>query len=301
MFRVYFVGFFLLVFGSVQAQTRLIPSWEQGDTLRYFLSESQLIDEQRVQLRTYEIEFFILKRDEKRFILEGHLYLKAEPHQGTQWPAFYRQLTLVPFTFYFQPGDAHPFSHPVNAERTRTIIKGLLSQQLTEMALQPIDYADLTGWLEEVDSQSALPKVLIEAFIPLNALFDKYGDETTPTALPIHFIDEVECNDTKVQLYWHLANTGLLLNVDTLKLERILAVDTSNTLNTFLTLNECGKLRGLETPVVFDSYSFVQKENWKVLLNANTIYSYAFDEEIRIQMGDIQNWQRVQKRIISLR
>lgn len=297
MNRAFFFLLLLLVTVNIQAQESLVPQWKPGDSMRYFLSESELIDNERISLKTYELELRIRETNEKRSVLEGHLFLTAEKEQGEHWTIFYRLLRNVPFTFYFEPGRQHTFSQAIRAETTKKALDGILLELLGTYGVEPIAYAEITDWLGK-NSVAGIPDVLPGYFIPMDKVFDKYGTDITPSA-QFAIADEVDCSDSVLHVLWDLKMTTFPAH-DTLIQEVSMGLDSSTSLETYAALNRCGKLRGLETEVQLTSYYYKTREHWAAILKEEKIVMYSYDEEIRIGMYDIQNWQRVQKRIICL-
>lgn len=297
MFRKLILWSFVLLPSFLQAQESLVPQWKLGDSMRYFLSESELIDNERISLETYELELRIRETNEKRSILEGHLFLSAEKEQGEHWTTFYRLLRNVSFTFYFEPGRQHTFSQAIQAETTKIALDGILLELLGTYGVEPIAYAEITDWLGK-NSVAGIPDVLLGYFIPMDKVFDKYGTDITPSA-QFSIADEVDCADSVLHVLWDLKMTTFPAH-DTLMQEISMGMDSSTSLETFAALNRCGKLKGLETEVHLSSYSCTTREQWAAILKLEKIVRYSYDEEIRIGMYDIQNWQRVQKRIICL-
>ncbi len=287
----------LLVSASIQAQERLIPDWKLGDSLRYFLSESELIDNERISLKTYELELRIRETNEKRSIIEGHLYLNAYKEQGEHWTTFYKLLRKVPFTFYFEPGRQHTFSQAIQTETTKKALDEILLDLLGTYGVEPLAYAEIGDWLG-TNSEAGIPDILLGYFIPMDKVFDKYGTDITPSA-QFAIADEVDCADSVLHVLWDLKMATFPTH-DTLMQEISMGLDSSTSLETFAALNRCGKLKGLETEVQLSSYSCNTREHWAAILKEEKIVTYSYDEEIRIGMNEIQNWQRVQKRIICL-
>ncbi|MHB1278696.1 MAG: hypothetical protein ACYC1Q_09870 [Bacteroidia bacterium] len=297
MKRASFFLLLLLFCTAVQAQERLIPVWMLGDSMRYFLSESELIDNERISLKTYELELRIRETNEKRSIFEGHVFLSAEKEQGEHWRTFYSLLRQVPFTFYFEPGRQKTFSQVIQAETTKKALDGILLELLGTYGVEPIAYSEITDWLG-TNSEAGIPAVLLGYFLPMNKVFDKYGTDITPST-EFEIADEVACENSIVHVLWRLKMTTFPAH-DTLMQEVTMGLDSTTSLETYAALNRCGKLKGLETVVELSSYSCKTREHWAAILKEEKIVSYAYDEEIRIGMSEIQNWQRVQKRIICL-
>lgn len=294
------LSFFLLpalAFG----QQQLTPQWNVGDTFGYFLSESELIDEQRISLKTYEVEVVVQKTNKDRTVFEAYLHLTPQKDQGGHWIAFMQRLEQVPFTFYFEPGRQRTFSTPLQVNKTTEAINSILLELLSSNAVQPLAYAEISDWLKHVDTLNGLPQVLTNYFVPLDKLFDKYGQEIAPNNAKFNFLDEVPCGDSILFLSRFLEMATSFPAQDTLLMLISLCSDSSTELAVYNALNQCNKLKGLETQIMITSYSCTQVEKWSALLSNKTIYSYAYDEEILIGMGDIQNWQRVQKRIVFLK
>lgn len=281
----------------LQAQEMLVPNWKLGDSMRYFLSESELIDNERITLKTYELELRVRETNEKRSILEGRLFLSAEKEQGEHWSTFYKLLRHVPFTFYFEPGRQKTFSQAIQAETTKKALDAVLLDLLGNYGVEPLAYAEISDWLGR-DSRAGIPDVLLGYFIPMDKVFDKYGTDITPSA-QFAIADEVDCTDSVLHVLWDLKMTTYPAH-DTLMQEISMGLDSTTSLETYAALNRCGKLKGLETEVQLSSYSSMTRERWAAILKEEKIVHYSYDEEIRIGMFDIQNWQRVQKRIICL-
>lgn len=298
MKRTLFIVSLFLISAGLQAQSRLIPNWKLGDSTRYFLSESSLIDDERISLKTYEIEFRIPETNEKSSVLEGHLYLSADKEQGEHWSLFYKLLRQVPFSFYFEAGRQGTFAQPIRAESTKEALDKVLLELLSAYGVQPQAYGEITDWLGK-DEQQGIPAVLLASFLPMDKVFDRYGPDITPSAR-FAIADEVDCADSVLHVLWDL-NMKTYPAHDTLIQEVTMGMDSSTSLETYSALNRCGKLKGLETEVQLSSYYYRTREHWAAILKEEKIVSYSYDEEIRIGMYDIQNWQRVQKRIICLR
>ncbi|HCS21532.1 MAG TPA: hypothetical protein DIW47_13395 [Bacteroidetes bacterium] len=297
MKRALFVVILILAYTGIQAQGQLTPKWKQGDSLRYFLSESELIDNERISLKTYELELRIRETSEKRSILDGYLYLSAEKEQGEHWTIFYKLLRKVPFTFYFEPGRQKTFSQAIQVETTKKALDGILLELLGTYGVEPLAYGEISTWLGK-NSETGVPDILLGYFIPMDKVFDKYGVDISPSA-QFAIADEVECADSLLHVMWNLSLATYPAH-DTLMQEISMGLDSATKLETYTALNRCGKLKGLETEVHLSSYSSVTRERWAALLKEEKIVHYAYDEEIRIGMNEIQNWQRVQKRIICL-
>ena len=273
--------FFIL---NLQAQ-KMEPKWKQGDTLRFFISQSELVGEERLGLESAEITLQVSKMNEKRSILEAHIDLLPYGRKEEHWQAFYKRLGKVNFTFFFESGSALTFSRPMQLEQSLQQLKSLKTLLLSEDHLQPIPFGEISSWLGDLET-GTLPVNLQRYFQSLDPLFNQYGQIPFPQ-IQIPFANPIFCGDSSVLMRHLLTQENDFHTPDTFYFSRNLSLDTGNRKETFQALANCNKLEGINHPGIdIENYTFSQTESWKYLPVQGLMIEYHFEKKIEIHLRE---------------
>ncbi len=294
--------FLLLVASeSVKAQSPLLPQWKTGDTLEYFITESELIESERVSLEAYTVRFYVKDHNPQRSILEGHLYLPTPKNRGPHWNTFFKLLQDVPFTFFLQNGVSNTFQSAVQVEASMQALDKIMLQLVEQENLQPIDYAEISQWMNQLKPRNEMPAVLEGYFQPLNKVFDQYGQVLRPSG-QIPFTNLVnDCGDSAISIEWLIDGKVKFNGPDTLVMTNQLLVKPDNDPAKYQLLANCEKLEGLEAVIQIDGYSNEQTEVWEILVNEGTVLSYKFDKVITMQFQELKTTRGNQVRVILMK
>jgi len=286
---------------ALQAQHALLPAWEKGDTLEYFITESELVESERVSLEAYTVRLYVKEHNPQRSILEAHLYLPKPSNRGPHWTPFLKKLEEVPFTFFMQPGVGNTFQSAVQVEATMAALDKVMLALVEQEQIKPIDYAEIAQWMNGLKPRNELPLVLEGYFQPLNKVFDQFGQHQLPS-VHIPFTDLVkDCGDSSVAIHWIIDEKVHFAHPDTMSLTKQLLVDPKNKPSIYQALANCEKLDGLEASIQIDGYSNVQTEEWTILVNQGQIPSYKYDKVITMRFQELETTRTKQTRIMLLR
>jgi len=174
-------------------------------------------------------------------------------------------------------------------------------QLLEKEQIQPIDYAEIAQWMNQLKPRNELPRVLAGYFQPLNKVFDQFGQVLRPMG-KIPFKDLItDCRDSSIALSWLIDGKAHFNGPDTLVLTKQLLVDPNNDSTIYQTLANCEKLDGLEAIIQIDGYSNVQTEEWTIMLNHGQVLSYKYDKVITMRFEDLSTSRTKQTRIIQMK
>jgi hypothetical protein len=285
---------------SVSGQKLFNPSWVKGDTLRYFISQSALIDESRISLNTYETQIVVQAAENNQFYLAIRLFINASPNQEPHWSLFYNELKTVSFYFQFHPDSVNGLSKPIQTEKSLGELNQALQRFINYEWVQPKAYFEVVDWLKQLNELNGIPQVLGEYLNVLNSVFNCYSSNSVSANGRQTKTELIPCGTQPVQLNWAIADTTIRADPDSLIRKQTRSLNTNNKHQTYIDLNRCGKLLGLEDILQFDAYELMQQETWVAPANGKLFYRYTFDQEIRIQMEEAQSWQRVQTHIVGL-
>lgn len=296
-----FLTFFLLQGLMVNAQNPFLPQWQKGDTLEYFITESDLIESERVSLETYTVRLYVRDINPQRSILEAHLYLPTPANRGPHWEKFFKLLQDVPFTYFLENGVSNTFQNAVQLEATMHALDQILITLVDEENLQPIDFAEISQWMNQLKPRTELPYVLEGYFQPLNKVFDHYGQVLRPMD-QLAFTDLVnDCGDSSVAINWIIDGNVVFNGPDTMHMTKRLLVSPNNDPSIYQALANCEKLDGLEAMIQIDGYSNIQTEAWMILINQGRIPSYKYDKVITMRFQELETSRTKQTRIIMLK
>jgi|GEM_PF-2265965 len=297
----FFALFMTCLVIHTQAQNPFLPAWEKGDTLEYFITESDLVESERINLETYTVRFYIKEVNLQRSIIEGHLYIPTPSNRGPHWETFFKQLQDVPFTYFMQNGVSNTFKTAVQLEATMSALDRILLNLVEKENIQPIDYAEISQWINQLKPRTELPSILAGYFAPLNKVFDQYGQVLYPVG-KIPFTDLIkDCADSSIAINWLIEGDVKFKGPDTMFLTKQLLTAPANDQKNFQLLANCEKLEGLEAILQIDGYSNVQSEEWTILLNHGKIMSYKYDKVITMRFQEMVTSRTKQTRIILLR
>lgn len=264
-----------------------MPQWNAGDTQSYFITESELLDQERLSLEITEIDLIIKKLNKKRAILEGHLRLNVKEGQGKHWKQFYKRLYEVPFTFYLDFGGSNPFDKPVQVANSNAVLKQVLTDVLAIDGVQPVPYNEIQDWLGKMDD-ATLPNVLLEKFKLLNSCFSKYGNPTEGLG-EVPFVRPDICGDSTINTNWVIRSSSHYPHPDTLFMSNSLETDSTNAITAYRALAKCGLLEGLDdTDVMPDTYHYSQEKTWSATTSTSTIVSNNFIKKIDMTFGEMK-------------
>lgn len=285
---------------SIDAQNPLIPGWETGDTLEFFVTESELVESERVSLEAYTVRLYVKDKNPQRSILEGHLFLPTPKNRGPHWDTFFKLLQDVPFTFFLQNGVSNTFQNAVQVEASMQALDKIMLHLVEQENLQPIDYAEIAQWMNQLKPRNELPAVLEGYFQPLNKMFDQYGQVLQPSG-QIPFTNLIEnCGDSAITIDMLIDGKVKFNGPDTLVMTNQLLVKPENDPAKYQILANCEKLEGLEAVIQIDAYSNVQTEVWEILVNKGKVLSYKYDKVITMQFQELKTTRGRQVRVILM-
>ncbi|MBI1221228.1 MAG: hypothetical protein GC180_01385 [Bacteroidetes bacterium] len=295
--NVFFTLIFLWMIPFAQGQI-MFPQWNAGDTQSYFITRSELVDNERLSLEIFEIDLHILKKNEKRSIIEAHLRLKPLEGQGEHWKSFYKRLETIPFVYYFEENSSGTFSHPVQTDATKGKLRQTMRDLLALDHIQPLPYKEITDWFGSTEIES-IPDTLLSYFRVLNPLFDKYGQPSEGLGR-IAFTNPVtHCNDSTVNCQWILNTSSSGNGTNEITMKRMFYSDSTNDIGIFQSLAKCSKLEGLETSDIMpDAYSNSLEEVWKAKMPQSDIFYYTYRKIIEMRFGKAESKRSWETRIV---
>lgn len=273
VFLTFFISGLLALAPGVTAQ----PSGHTHiDTVRYWLSQSEVIDGIGVKLNTREITL-IYGRDKSRFTA----FLRAQRPdslRGAHWDTFFSKLAHVPF--YFQYTEQHLQSRELDVTYG-ALDKLMLSLLDDPVTSDPDAFSQAGSWLNGLKPRHELPLSLQRAFAPLEAVFFR----TMPGEF--HGRDSITGCKGETLVLRHKTNTlDSSLSGDTLQRRRITSYDGLNEHTTYQQLANCLLLDGLDVEITIDGYEKRAEETWLRDKNGFGLISYSYLKQVRMRFGD---------------
>lgn len=280
---------------------KLEANWKTGDTLEYFITESDLVEDVRIGLQNYSIEIHVKKHDSRGSHFIAYLHLPMDLKKGRNWSLFYERLKRVPFHFYFQQGTSFTFSNAIQIRPTMDALDQVMIDLLTQDHLSPFESNEISKWLDNLKPKDEVPQNLLALFHPLNHIFDQYGQQI-PSDILIPYIDPVQnCGDSVINLKWNIEYESHKINKDTFAFSTTRSLHSTNQQNKFQALANCKLLKGLDVIVEIDDYDFVETDLWKQETQSGQLVFYSFDQIIKMQFGDVFTSRGKKTRIIRMR